>query len=85
MLSFPHDWTAAIHYISDSISRIQMVQNTAARLLTGSRKRDHITPILHTLHWLPVRYRIYLKKITFTYKACCKQAPKYLSEPTQIT
>ncbi len=44
-----------------TLSRLQIVQNAAARLLTGSRKRDHITPILSSLHWLPVHYRIDIK------------------------
>lgn len=35
--------------------RLQLVQNTAARLLTGTRKHEHITPILASLHWLPSR------------------------------
>ena len=30
--------------------RLQSVQNAAARLLTGARRRDHITPILRQLH-----------------------------------
>ncbi len=38
-----------------------MVENAAARLLTGSRKFDHISPILTSLHWLPVKQRIELK------------------------
>lgn len=29
-----------------SLSRLQMVQNAAARLLTGTRKREHITLFL---------------------------------------
>ncbi len=37
-----------------SLSRLQMVQNTAARLLTGTKKRDHSSPVLASLHWLPV-------------------------------
>ena len=37
-----------------ALSRLQLVQNSAARLLTGTKKRDHITPILASLHWLPV-------------------------------
>ncbi len=37
-----------------SLSRLQLVQNAAARLLTNTRKREHITPILYSLHWLPV-------------------------------
>lgn len=28
------------------ISKLQLVQNVAARLLTNTRKRDHITPVL---------------------------------------
>ena len=26
--------------------------------VTNTRRRDHITPVLADLHWLPVRYRI---------------------------
>ncbi|KAK7886598.1 hypothetical protein WMY93_026219, partial [Mugilogobius chulae] len=35
------------------LSRLQGVQNAAARLLTGTKRRDHITPVLKSLHWLP--------------------------------
>ena len=34
--------------------KLQMVQNVAARLLSGVRKYHHISPMLATLHWLPV-------------------------------
>jgi len=34
--------------------RLQSVQNAAARLVTGTRRRDHITPVLRQLHWIPV-------------------------------
>uniref|UniRef100_A0A3Q3BY54 Reverse transcriptase domain-containing protein n=1 Tax=Haplochromis burtoni TaxID=8153 RepID=A0A3Q3BY54_HAPBU len=40
------------------LSRLQLVQNAAARLLTGTRKRMHITPVLASLHWLPVSFRV---------------------------
>ena len=30
-------------------------QNAAAHLITGARRRDHISPDLWQLHWLPVR------------------------------
>ena len=39
------------------IGRLQRVQNAAARLVTSTRKYDHITPVLYNLHWLPVFYR----------------------------
>ena len=37
-----------------SIVHLQLVQNAAARLLTGTRKYSHISPILSSLHWLPM-------------------------------
>lgn len=36
-----------------TIYKLQLIQNAAARLLTGVGRRDHITPSLRTLHWLP--------------------------------
>jgi hypothetical protein len=43
------------------LKKVQRVQNAAARLLTSTRKYDHITPVLRELHWLPVKYRIQFK------------------------
>ncbi len=43
------------------INKLQMVQNAAARVLTRTRKYDHISPVLSTLHWLPIKHRIDLK------------------------
>ena len=40
------------------INKLQMTQNSAARLIMRQRRRDHITPVLIALHWLPIRYRI---------------------------
>ncbi len=39
---------------ASSINKLQVVQNTAARVLTRSRKYDHITHILQSLHWLHI-------------------------------
>ena len=44
-----------------SIDPLQRVQNAAARLITGTGTRDHITPALRSLHWLPVKFRITFK------------------------
>ena len=49
--------------------RLQRVQNSAARLVTLSRKRDHIITILKELHWLPIEYRPQYKIMMHTYKA----------------
>ena len=39
------------------LRKVQSVQNAAARLVTGAKRRDHIMPVLQQLHWLPVRRR----------------------------
>ncbi len=57
-----------------------MVQNAAARVLTRTRTYDQISPVLSTLHWLPIKYRIDLKILLITYKALNGLAPQYLSE-----
>ncbi len=42
---------------ASSINKLQIVQNAAARVLTRSRKYDHITPILQSLQmWLKLSY-----------------------------
>ena len=41
----------------EQISRLQRVQNSAARLVMKKRKCDHITPVLRDLYWLPVKFR----------------------------
>ncbi len=76
------DYCNSLYYGANlsSIGRLQMVQNTAARLLTGSRKFDHISPILTSLHWLPVKQRIEFKMLVFVFKALHGLAPANLSD-----
>ena len=62
------------------ISRLQLLQNSAARLVTLTRKQQHITPILRNLHWLPVHYRITFKILLLTYKALNGLAPDYIKD-----
>lgn len=40
------------HYL---LSLLQLVQNIAAWILV---RRDHIPPIMVTLHWLPLNFRV---------------------------
>ena len=53
------DYCKSMFYsITDGLmSCLQSVQNAAARLVSGARRYDHITPVLQELHWLPVRRR----------------------------
>ena len=64
---------------SAMLNRLQGVQNAAARLLTGTKKYDHITPILTELHWLPIKYRIEFKILLLTFKAVHGLAPGYVT------
>lgn len=65
---------------SYDIARVQRVQNAAARVVSRTRKHDHITMVLKSLHWLPVQYRITFKILTLTYKALHGEAPVYISD-----
>uniref|UniRef100_A0A9J7XSG9 Replication termination factor 2 n=2 Tax=Cyprinus carpio TaxID=7962 RepID=A0A9J7XSG9_CYPCA len=67
-----------------SLSCLQLVQNAAARLLTRTRKREHILPILSSLHWLPFRFRIDFTVLLFAYKSLNGLAPTYLSDLIQL-
>ncbi len=60
--------------------RLQRMQNIAARIVTRCDRRDHITPVLKSLHWLPVKYRIDFKILLFVYKCMNDLAPSYLIE-----
>ena len=62
------------------LSKLQRVLNTAARLVTCKRIYDHITPVLKSLHWLPITERIDFKIILLTFKALHGTAPLYLTE-----
>ena len=63
-----------------SLAPLQKLQNRAARILTYTRKYDHITPVLKSLHWLPVEQRVTFKLLLLTFKALHDLAPSYLSE-----
>ena len=62
------------------IDKLQKIQNIAARLVTRSRKRDHVTPILRSLHWLPVKFRSEYKLLLYVFKCMEGSAPAYLRE-----
>ena len=66
-----------LYGMADSLfQRLQSVQNAAARLITRTGRREHITPVLKELHWLPVRRRVDFKLATFMYKTLHGQIPR---------
>jgi hypothetical protein len=74
LTSLPH---ALIH-------KIQLVQNAAARVVTQTRKFDHISPVLYDLHWLPVVHRIHYKVLLMVFKALSGLAPQYLADMIEL-
>ncbi len=62
------------------LHRLQRVQNKGARVITRTPRRDHITPILKDLHWLPVMQRIEYKVALHTFKALNGLSPIYLQQ-----
>lgn len=63
-----------------NIAKLQRIQNTLARVVACKRRRDHITPVLAELHWLPVAARIDFKIALLTFKAIKTRQPAYLQE-----
>ena len=63
-----------------TIQTLQRVQNNAARLILKKRKSDHISPLLSSLHWLPISKRIEYKLCLLCFKCLNNLAPVYLSD-----
>ena len=58
------------------LGRLQRIQNKAARLITRMRQRDHITPELRALRWLPLCYRIQFKVSLLKFSNACMDYPQ---------
>ena len=75
------DYCNSLYYSlpNSSLHRLQLVQNSLARAVLRLKSRDHISPALHSLHWLPIHKRIEFKICLLTYKSLHNSAPSYLS------
>ena len=60
--------------------KLQLVQNVAARVLTGTPWKAHMRPILQQLHWLPVEFQIRFKALVLIFKAIRGPGPAYLRD-----
>jgi hypothetical protein len=63
---------------------LQLAQNSAARIICRLPRREHVTPIMKELHWLPVAYRIMFKLCTLMFKAIHNLAPSYIEHMVEI-
>ena len=69
--------------LNANLNKLQLAQNSAACMLTQTRKFDHISPV-QRFHWLLVWYRIQFKLPLLTWKALHDTAPSYISELINI-
>ena len=60
------------------VALLQRVQNNLARVVLQKPRTVHATPLLKSLHWLPVDQRIRYKLVLMTYKAKVSKTPDYL-------
>ena len=66
-----------------SEQQLTILQNVATRILTGTKKSDHITSVLKALHWLPVKYRIQYKVLLLVFRTRIGKAPPYMNDMLQ--
>ena len=62
-----------------NLRKLQAVQNFAARIITHTRKYEHITPVLKELRWFPVNLQLYYRDALTTFKCLTGRAPVYLT------
>ena len=90
LVSSKLDYCNSILYniLNREINKVQSVQNCSTRVVTRSPRFCSVTPLLKSLHWLPVQFRIKHKICTLTYKVIHSCQPVYLHnllKPLNIT
>ena len=66
------------------LQRLQLVQNSAARVISQTKRYTSITPILNELHWLPINKRCQFKILLLTFKSLNGCAPEYLCDMLNV-
>jgi Reverse transcriptase (RNA-dependent DNA polymerase)/Endonuclease-reverse transcriptase len=61
-----------------NLQRLQLIQNSLARVVCQAPSRCSATSLLKQLHWLPIQHRIEYKIATITHQALTQQSPDYL-------
>ena len=64
---------------SKNVKKLQAVQNFACRIVSNTRKFDHITPAMEELEWLPIKDLLPYHDMIMTYKCIHGMAPHYLT------
>ena len=72
------------HLPASTLAPLQRVINAAARMVVDLGPRDHVTPALYELHWLPIAERIKFKLCLLVHHSINGRAPSYLTEVGHI-
>ena len=62
------------------LRQLQIIQNMAAKVVSGKTKRAHLGSDLKDLHWLPVNKRIVFKLCVLVFKSLMGISPMYLQD-----
>ena len=75
------DYCNSLYYNTNNglLQKLQIAQNSAARLIYHGRKFDHVSSLLYDLHWLPIKQRIIYKICIVVYKCLQNSAPVDIS------
>jgi len=70
---------------ASTLAPLQRVLHATASLVFDLKPRDHVTPALKTLHWLPIKQRIQFKLCLLVHLAINRRAPPYLQDLITLT
>ena len=62
------------------INKLQHLQNATARLIILTRRSTHITPVLKSLHWLPIIDRIAFNILILVFQSLQGNSPDYMTD-----
>ena len=62
-----------------NVRKLQAVQNFACRIVSGAKKYDHVSPLLKSLSWLPVKDQLCYRQAIMAFKCMTGHAPEYLT------
>ena len=63
-----------------TLAPMQRVMNAAVRLVAGLHMRDHLTPAMRSLHWLPIKFRIRYKLCILMHAAVNNRSAEYINK-----